>query len=500
VPGLRAGREVSSTGAFAALDTIVRVPPGAVILEIAKFAPVSVLELAAPSFPDRYVAFVVQGGSQRPVRTLLDLGDAEELEELIAEAREEVTGEPDIEGGFVTISGNELQRLLRGAPGEPQSSYVTEVRSGQRRERKIELDADILRMILTRVENGEPLNHAERHRLGSGEGPLARPVDNDSTALGDLDPALRELGRRLLHPVVRRLRSAKQVVFAPDGYFWLLSPTCLPYQDGVPLVATCPVVVSDRAAIDTPAAPPNGKSAGPPLVVADPELSRSACGPSLLPPLPHAREEGLRVAALLGTTCHFGRAADDHLLRAVDSPLILHVAAHAFAVPDRRAGGVTERGRQAQPGLDLLAQQENPDLRTGLALAGAEDWFVHATDLPRPGDGVLLAADVAELDLRATELVVLSACHTGMGSVYAGDAPWSLARAFRRAGASAVVQTSWAVSDRATRLLMEAFYTGLLRGHPPAVALRMAQLGLRERGAAPRQWAAFSYWEPGPNA
>jgi CHAT domain-containing protein len=112
----------------------------------------------------------------------------------------------------------------------------------------------------------------------------------------------------------------------------------------------------------------------------------------------------------------------------------------------------------------------------------------------RPRDGFLSAPDVASLDLPA-DLVVLSACRSGLGREIRGEGLVGLTQAFFRAGARAVIVSSWDVRDRATADLMTRFYTHLLVDHlPPAAALRKAQLALRDNPAtaAPSFWAGFT--------
>jgi CHAT domain-containing protein len=112
----------------------------------------------------------------------------------------------------------------------------------------------------------------------------------------------------------------------------------------------------------------------------------------------------------------------------------------------------------------------------------------------RPRDGFLAAPDVAVLDLPA-DLVVLSACRSGLGRELRGEGLVGLTQAFFRAGARGVVVSSWDVQDRATAILMANFYTNLLHRHlPPAAALREAQLALRSQPTttSPSLWAGFT--------
>jgi CHAT domain-containing protein/Tfp pilus assembly protein PilF len=111
----------------------------------------------------------------------------------------------------------------------------------------------------------------------------------------------------------------------------------------------------------------------------------------------------------------------------------------------------------------------------------------------RRREGRLTAEDVRGLDLPA-DLVVLSACQTALGRDMRGEEPMGLTHAFLTAGASGVVVSLWSVEDRATAVLMERFYRGLLvDGLPPAEALRQAQLALWRdpRWSAPFYWAGF---------
>jgi CHAT domain-containing protein len=140
------------------------------------------------------------------------------------------------------------------------------------------------------------------------------------------------------------------------------------------------------------------------------------------------------------------------------------------------------RLRRVAGGAAQLAELEweNPLLRSGLALAAANLALAGAG--PDAGeDGLLTAEEVTGLELSETELVVLSACDTGLGEIRTGEGVFGLRRAFFMAGARTLVLSLWKVSDAATTVLMERFYENLtVRGLGRSAALREAQLALRD--------------------
>ena len=123
-------------------------------------------------------------------------------------------------------------------------------------------------------------------------------------------------------------------------------------------------------------------------------------------------------------------------------------------------------------------------LRSGLVLAGANTWLKAGNPPEEAEDGLLTAEDVTGLDLLATELVVLSACETGLGQVHVGEGVFGLRRAFVLAGAKTLVMSLWKVPDEQTRELMEDFYRRLLAGRGRSRGA--AQGAARDEGEVPR--------------
>ncbi len=215
------------------------------------------------------------------------------------------------------------------------------------------------------------------------------------------------------------------------------------------------------------------------------------------PPLEALEEEGRQIAAILNAQLLLGEAVLKETITKCRSPYILHLATHGFFEQGQEQRGNTSSGEMTamlSNRLDQLMVQrvQNPLLHSGLALAGAN---IHAVD------GILTAEDVTGMNLLDTQLVVLSACETGLGEVQAGEGVFGLRRAFVLVGARTLVMSLWKVPDAATKKLMIKFYQNLIyEGQSRADALRNAQLELKKSyPQQPYYWGAFiCQGNPGP--
>ncbi|HJR05655.1 MAG TPA: CHAT domain-containing tetratricopeptide repeat protein [Pyrinomonadaceae bacterium] len=193
--------------------------------------------------------------------------------------------------------------------------------------------------------------------------------------------------------------------------------------------------------------------------------------------LPGTAEEARALGTIMpGLKMLTGAQASEAALKEVSGPAILHVATHGFFLPAQESQ--TTANDNAARGLSLGAATkpksgENPLLRSGLALAGA-----NARQSAGGEDGVLTALEAAGLDLWGTKMVVLSACETGLGDVTNGDGVYGLRRALVLAGSESQVMSLWQVSDAATRDLMTEYYRRLQAGEGRTEALRQVQLGM----------------------
>jgi CHAT domain-containing protein/tetratricopeptide (TPR) repeat protein len=180
-------------------------------------------------------------------------------------------------------------------------------------------------------------------------------------------------------------------------------------------------------------------------------------------------------------------ASEDALKAEAPGKRVLHLATHGYYLGDRCSREKESTGNPDQTG-------ENPLLLSGLLLAGANS-HGQVTDSLGLDDGILTAYEVSAMDLEGVELVVLSACETGLGKIEEGEGVYGLRRAFQMAGARTVISALWPVSDKATVGMMTRLYETRERSIPET--MRRVQLDeindLRGSGQPdhPYTWAGF---------
>jgi CHAT domain-containing protein/tetratricopeptide (TPR) repeat protein len=348
-------------------------------------------------------------------------------------------------------------------------------------------------------------------------------------------PLDRELRGRLWEPLARALPAGTgRLVVAPDGELALVPFEAIRLADGKYLVERLQVsyVAGGRDLLPRPLPE---KASGLAVVLADPDYE--ALGGDRGPPaaqaggagkparspdvgrrrlhfarLPGFAREADAAAGLLkgrpgwDVRAARGAAAAEEALTEFPRPRLLYLITHGFFLPDAGRGAGRDGGLRELELVDagplpagLPSFADDPRLRSGLALAGANRWKERADK--GLSDGLLTALEVEDLDLWGTELVVLSACETALGEVQVGEGVLGLRRAFQLAGARTVLASLWKVPDRETEQLMAGFFGRWLQGAGKAEALRQAQLGLirdlrqsgdpRLREAPPLYWAAF---------
>jgi CHAT domain-containing protein/tetratricopeptide (TPR) repeat protein len=334
----------------------------------------------------------------------------------------------------------------------------------------------------------------------------------------------RALHDRLFAPLRPAIGQARTVFISPDG-----EASCIPLEvlvgpDGRYLVEDFAFNYL-AAGRDMLGFAKDGAGSGPIVLFGDPDFNRPATAavPSdqdqgavsraaaslRFSPLPGTREEVTALAGLLGpqAVAYLEGRADEAALAQVAAPRILHLATHGFFLSDQKLSLLLGPGDDRSPGAadeaakgpSVQERFENPLLRSGLALAGANAALA-ASDGHGGRGGLVTAEKVLGLNLHGTRLVVLSACETGLGQVKAGEGVFGLRRAFAQAGARGLVMSMWSVPDKETKELMVGLYRYLRQGDVgPGQALRRAALDemavVRQRYGQPRPffWGAFVF-------
>lgn len=343
----------------------------------------------------------------------------------------------------------------------------------------------------------------------------------DSTATNTATTRLRQL---LLQPLDKRLKAARHVVVIPDADLFLLPFELLRGPAGFAPDTRVDVAASMYEAF---AAQSSAISDGRVHILAAPDFGSPNAGADTaqalqFDPLPGAASEGRQLGELWGVTTaelKMGEQATEAALRAAFRPRVLHLATHGYALQNadaRVAASGPNRGLKIVPATPvarpatqrvsgssdigsrvvsrLFDRYDNPLARVGIALASANSRKAGSSEL----DGIVDGHEVAALKLDGTDLVVLSACETAVGSTLDGAAVGSLQRAFHQAGARQVLATLWPIDDDASAVFMVQFHQALKDGKSARQALVIARESVRKdrRWSAPFYWAAFQLSGP----
>jgi CHAT domain-containing protein len=182
------------------------------------------------------------------------------------------------------------------------------------------------------------------------------------------------------------------------------------------------------------------------------------------------------------------QASEEQLKRTV-SPKVLHIATHGFFLSD------VDKNDKTMMGFESTKVKMNPLLRSGIMLAGASAVAVDTISKSAEQDGIFTAYEASLLNLSNTDLVVLSACETGLGVDLNNQGVYGLQRAFYIAGAKNLIMSLWQVDDDATMSLMSEFYKEW--GINPtqrniSTAFKKAQKEVRKKYPHPYYWGAFT--------
>lgn len=327
-------------------------------------------------------------------------------------------------------------------------------------------------------------------------GPRRRELIAQSDAQFQIEA--RKLSRMLLSPVAAKL-TGKRLLIAPQGALQFVPFAALPLPSGspvsyTPLIADHEVIVAPSASAlaaivrQTAMRKPAERSviifADPVYSSADERVRRIARRSSIASQVDEIRRDDSSSAGV-GALPNLSRlSATDWEARRIaslvsDSKVVSNFAANRVAAIDPALG----KYRFIHFATHAVVDPENPDL-SAIALSQVDEWG-------RSLNGLLLAQDIHRLKLSA-DLVVLSACRTGLGKDAPGEGLLSLTRGFLSSGAARVIVTLWSVEDQATAEMMSRFYRRMLgpQAMTPAAALRATQEEMWREG----RWGAPYYW------
>lgn len=284
-------------------------------------------------------------------------------------------------------------------------------------------------------------------------------------------------------PIEKETGSMKKVYFSPDGIYTQLNPYTFRKGGADYLINRTEIVLLGNPAdlIDLGNKEAVAKKA---LLLGFPDY-----GEGTIAQLPGTRVEVDGIQKLLKASGFqvsefIQKEANERNLKSTRHISILHIATHGYFLKDV--------SRSSWP-IGVLADyaRENVLLRSGLILAGASENDKLSVALDSSNNGVLTSYEAMNLDLRGTDLVVLSACETGLGEIKAGEGVYGLQRAFLAAGANAIIMSLWKVDDAATQLLMNLFYNNWIKSKDRQQAFRSAQQQLMAKYKEPLYWGGF---------
>lgn len=189
----------------------------------------------------------------------------------------------------------------------------------------------------------------------------------------------------------------------------------------------------------------------------------------------------------ISITANVGKGATEALFKALDGTNadIIHVASHGYYIP---------RGQRET--IPYFANSESTKsvqdelFYSGLIMSGGQKAWTDSTFGVDRNDGILTAYEISKLDLHNVNLVVLSACETGLGDDLF-DGIFGLQRAFKKAGAGSILMSLWKIDDKATSEFMGMFYEKLVKGYSKHEAYTNATHTMKEKYQDANYWASF---------
>jgi len=415
-------------------------PSGGVLLEYV-YSPVDTMIRIGGEYPDslpsHYLVFALAKDREMG---MIDLGDASEIDSLVAEARRLIY---DAEERVYSPAAPYLEERLQEVTGELHRRLIVPV------------DSFLAGVSTLLIAPDGMLNLLPFEILATA---------NETYLIEQYLISYVSSGRDIRGFDSRSVADGEALIVGDPDYNHSRTASPSPDQDNPSLFASADVAAEEREA-----------------------ASRTRGGRDRFTPLQYSREESQAIASSLRQTNRLtvrewygADAGEGNLKGMTDPPYILHLSTHGyFTAADLMAG---------------LSGAYNPLLRSGLGLAGANSPPPPARDSRASDDGLLTALEVSGLNLQGTALVTLSACESGVGAPSAGEGVFGLQRAFLHAGAQSLVMSLWRVPDRETAELMKRFYELWLGGMSRAEALRASALEILRKSRQEKTHGHPLFW------
>ena len=292
-------------------------------------------------------------------------------------------------------------------------------------------------------------------------------------------------------PIQKQVGQYATIYISPDGIYNQINLEAIPTPDGKYVIDNSNIViVSNTKDLYLHKIKSRAQSSNTATMFGNPKFYLSASANQSIAGLPGTEKEVNELQDLLKqkgwTTSEFiENSASEEQVKEQESPKIFHIATHGFytpAISEDDAKQMTESEAQLT---------ENPLLKTGLLLKGAGDLLNKTKYNYNMDNGILTAYEAMNLNLDKTDLVVLSACETGLGEVANGEGVYGLQRAFLVAGAKVLIMSMFKVDDEATQKLILNFYKKWLTNGNMRQSFIDAKKELRTEYPEPIYWGAF---------
>lgn len=299
-------------------------------------------------------------------------------------------------------------------------------------------------------------------------------------------------------PIEEKVGSHATVYFSPDGVYTQMNLEAIRVEDDKYVIDNSNIIlVSNTKDIYLKSIKKEKNNTdNSALIFGDPKFyvsvrSKPLNGSGIISSLPGTKKEVKKLSELLNehgwkTSSYVQKEASEEKVKKMHSPKVLHIATHGFFTPKETIDNNIEIAK-----INDADAMKNPLLRSGLLLKGAGDVLAKTNFNYNIESGILTAYEAMNLNLDFTDLVVLSACETGVGDISAGEGVYGLQRAFLVAGARTLIISMFKVSDEATNDLMVTFYNKWLSSGEMRKSFVDAKKELRNKYPAPIYWGAF---------